>query len=371
MSWSVKTHSSFRLSFLLQLLGWLSRYGSWVLRGCALPYAFIARFKRTCYQRGWRRQYRLPHPVVSVGNLTVGGTGKTPFVIWLARKIHAQGRRVAILSRGYGRQKALQNMIVSDGESLKADWQLAGDEPVLIAQHCPWAIVAVGKDRYRLGMWVLEQFACDCFILDDGYQHLSLYRDVDLLLFDATDLKGLTAVLPSGRMREPLDAAQWADGFVLTRSECVESVQPLQERIEEVLGESITPIVMKSVPQSLTHLSSGTVKELQSFHKKSLLVFSGIGNPEALCTSLVASGLDVREEMRFPDHYSYDEHDVEAVRRTLKQSGIDMAVTTEKDQGKLRTWCKADDPIWVVNMEFELIRGEHSLRGLLGRHGLL
>ena len=145
----MKTHSSFRLSFLLQLWGWLSRYGSWVLRGCALPYAFIARLKRTCYQRGWRRQYRLPHPVVSVGNLTVGGTGKTPFVIWLARQIHAQGRRVAILSRGYGRQKALQNMIVSDGESLKADWQLAGDEPVLIAQHCPWAIVAVGKDRYR------------------------------------------------------------------------------------------------------------------------------------------------------------------------------------------------------------------------------
>ena len=349
----------------------MSRYGSWVLHGCAFPYACIVRLNRTCYQRGWRRQFRLPHPVVSVGNLTVGGTGKTPFVIWLAREIHAQGKRVAILSRGYGRRNVSNNIIVSDGTALTADWQLAGDEPVLIARQCPWAIVAVGSDRYRLGLWVLEQFSCDCFILDDGYQHLSLYRDVDLLLFDATDLKGLTAVLPAGRMREPLEAAQWAHGVVFTRSECVESVQPLQERVEEVLGNEITPIVMKAVPRCLTHLSTGRVQDLEFCKKKPILVFSGIGNPGAFSTSLVASGFDVREEMRFPDHYRYGDHDVEAIRNRMKHSGIDMALTTEKDQEKLRTWCRPDDSIWVVNMEFELIRGEQVLKDLLGRHGLV
>lgn len=323
------------------------------------------------YQRGWKGQSRLPHPVISVGNLTVGGTGKTPFVIWLARKIHAQGKRVAILSRGYGRQHTSNNMIVSDGESLKVDWPLAGDEPVVLARQCPWAIVAVGNDRYRLGLWVLEQFSCDCFILDDGYQHLSLHRNVDLLLFDATDLKGLTAVLPAGRMREPLEAAQWADGFILTRSECVESVQPVQKRIENVLGKRMTPIVTKSSLRSLTHLSSGTVKELQYFHKKTLLAFSGIGNPEAFCTSLVATGLDIREEIRFPDHYHYNEHALEVIRGKMKSLGIDMVVTTEKDQEKLRPWCKLDDPIWVVNMEMEIISGEQELQDLLGPYELL
>lgn len=367
----MKTHCSFRLSFLLQLWGWLSRHGSWVLQLCAIPYGIITGFRRTWYQRGWRRQSRLPHPVVSVGNLTVGGTGKTPFVIWLARKIHARGKRVAILSRGYGRQDASHNMIVSDGEGLNSDWRLAGDEPVVIARNCPWAIVAVGNDRYRLGLWVLEQFSCDCFILDDGYQHLSLYRDVDLLLFDATDLEGLKGVLPAGRMREPLKAAQCADGVVFTRSECVASVRPLQERLEEVLGEGMTPIVMRSVPRSLTHLSSGTVKELHYFHKNTFLVFSGIGNPEAFSTNLVASGLDIREEMRFPDHCHYGEHDLEAIRRKMKSLGVDMAVTTEKDQEKLRPWCKADDPIWVLNIELEMIKGDQELQDLLGRHGLL
>ena len=278
---------------------------------------------------------------------------------------------MAILSRGYGRQNAWQNMIVSDGTGLQADWQLAGDEPVFIARQCPWAIVAVGNNRHRLGLWVLEQFSCDCFILDDGYQHFQLYRDVDLLLFDATDLEGLKGVLPAGRMREPLKAAQCADGVVFTRSECVASVQPLQERLEEVLGEGMTPIVMRSVHRTLTHLSSGTVKELKSFNKKTFLVFSGIGNPEAFCTSLVASGLDVREEMRFPDHWHYGEYDLEAIRGRMKSSGLDMAVTTEKDQEKLRPWCRADYPIWVVNMELEMIRGEQELQDLLSRHGLV
>jgi len=367
----VKTHSSFRFSFLLQLWDWLSQNGLWVLQLFAIPYAIIVRFRRTCYQRGWKRQFRLPHPVISVGNLTVGGTGKTPFVIWLARKIHTQGKRVAILSRGYGRQHASSNLIVSDGEGLKVDWPLAGDEPAVIARQCPWAIVAVGSDRYRLGLWVLEQFHCDCFILDDGYQHLPLYRDVDLLLFDATDLKGLSGVLPAGRLREPLEAARSANGFVFTRSECVASVQPLQDRVEAVLGIGMSPIVMKSVHRSLTHLSSGTVKELHHFYKNTLLMVSGIGNPEAFRTSLVASGLAVREEMRFPDHCHYGEHELEAIRSKMKTLGIDIVVTTEKDQEKLRPWCKLDDPIWVVNMEFEMINGEQELQDILGRHGIL
>lgn len=347
------------------------RYCPWALQVCAVPYAGFARLSRMSYRRGWRRQYRLPRPVVSVGNLTVGGTGKTPFVIWLATRLHAEGKCVAILSRGYGRQQAWQNILVSNGTDVLADCQIAGDEPLVIAQQCPWAIVAVGKDRYQLGLWVLEQFSCDCFILDDGYQHLSLYRDVDLLLFDATDLQGLAGVLPAGRMREPLDAAQWADGCVLTRSECVASARSVQELLEKSLGKKLNPMVVKSVPKSLTHLSTGRVQEVAYFQQKPIFVLSGIGNPGAFLTSLVAAGFDVREERRFPDHYGYGKDDVAAIRKKMNDSGAELAVTTEKDAVKLRTWCTADDPIWVVNQELEFISGEHAIQDLLRRHSII
>jgi tetraacyldisaccharide 4'-kinase len=306
-----------------------------------------------------------------VGNLTVGGTGKTPLVIWLATRLHAEGKRVAILSRGYGRQQAWKNILVSDGTDVRADCQTAGDEPLVIAQQCPWAIVAVGKDRYQLGLWVLEQFSCDCFILDDGYQHLSLYRDMDLLIFDATDLQGLAKVLPAGRMREPLDAAQWADGYVLTRSECVASIRPVQDFLEKSLGKNLNPMVVKSVPKSLTHLSTGRREDITYFQQKPIVVFSGIGNPGAFLSSLVAAGFDVREERRFPDHYGYGKDDVAVIRQKMNESGVQLAVTTEKDAVKLRTWCTADDPIWVVNQELEIIAGEHAMQDLLRRHSIV
>jgi len=303
--------------------------------------------------------------------MTVGGTGKTPFVIWLATRLHAEGKRVAILSRGYGRQQAWQNRLVSDGSDVLADWHMVGDEPFVIAQQCPWAIVAVGKDRYQLGLWVLEQCSCDCFILDDGYQHLSLYRDVDLLLFDATDFQGLAGVVPAGRLREPLDAAQWADGCVLTRSECVASVRPMQEFLEKALGKKLNPMVVKSRLKFFTHLSTGRVQDISYFQKKPIVLLSGIGNPGALLTSLVEAGCEVREEIRFPDHYGYVKDDVAAIRRKLTDSGAELAVTTEKDAVKLRAWCTADDPFWVVSQELEFMAGEDAIDGLLRRHRIV
>ena len=331
----------------------------------AAPYALITRFRRVSYQRGWCRQRRLPKPVISVGNMTVGGTGKTPFVIWLAHQLHAEGKRVAILSRGYGRQRVSRNMLVGDGTGLTQNWRVVGDEPMFIAQKCPWAIVAVGKDRYQLGRWVLEQMECDCFLLDDGYQHLPLYRNLDFLLFDSTDLDGLKAVLPAGRMREPLASAKGAEGLVLTRSECVSSVQALQIRLEQALGRRIDPIVVKSVPKQLIHLSTGVMKGLDFFHKKSLLLVSGIGNPHSFGKGLKSCGWDIREEICFPDHFAYSEVDVKEIRQNIKSSGVDMVVTTEKDAVKIREWCRSDDPFWAIEMQMELTSGETQAHELL------
>ncbi|MDP9132275.1 MAG: tetraacyldisaccharide 4'-kinase, partial [Nitrospirota bacterium] len=161
-----------------------------LLRWLGIPYELAARFRRWGYERGWFRTQRLPRPVISVGNLTMGGTGKTPMVMHLVERLTVQGKRVAVLSRGYRRRSRSRQLLVSDGLRVLAGPEEAGDEPYLIARRCPHAVVAVGADRYALGQWVLSRLPVDCFLLDDGFQHVQLHRDVDLLLIDATDLAG-------------------------------------------------------------------------------------------------------------------------------------------------------------------------------------
>lgn len=367
----VSTIPSSRPPFHHRLWEWFQEHCPWMLRGAAIPYRMLVSFRRRAYQRDWLRQHHLPKPVVSVGNLTVGGTGKTPLVIWLAQQLHANGQRVAILSRGYGRQAPSGNVMVSDGMGLVKDWRIAGDEPWMIAMNCPWAIVAVGPDRHRLGQWVLEKMDCDYFILDDGYQHLSLYRDLDVLLFDATDVNGLAGVLPAGRLREPLDAMNGDEAFVFTRADSLASIQPVRERIEDSLGQSISPIILKSVLKQVEHLVTGQVRTVDVLVKTPLLVISGIGNPKSFCELLKCGGFEVCEEIQFPDHCEYGQNEVDVIRRTMEQFTGAIAVTTEKDAVKLREWFTEDDPFFVISMNMEFLMGEDHLENLCEQAGLV
>lgn len=367
----VSTFPPSRIFFQLRMWDRFQQYCPWVLQGIAMVYGMIVRIRRKAYQRDWLRPQHLSRPVVSVGNVTVGGTGKTPFVIWLAHQLHAKGKRVAILSRGYGRQDPSTNLIVSNGKGSVKGWRLSGDEPTMIAQHCPWALVAVGPDRFRLGQWVLEQAPCDCFILDDGYQHLSLYRDLDLLLFDATDAKGLCGVMPAGRLREPLDAAKGAAAFIFTRSESLSSIQPVQTCIETVIGQSINPIVLKMVPKQVRHLVTGEVQPLTFLSQRALLVVSGIGNPQSFCDVLTGCGLEVGEEIRFPDHCAYGQDEVNLIRKKIGQSDRGIVVTTEKDGVKLLEWLGKDDPVWLITTELEFLAGEGHVLELLNGAGVV
>ena len=333
-------------------------------------YGRIVRIRRMAYQRGWLQQQHLPKPVVSVGNLTVGGTGKTPFVMWIAHQLHAKGKRVAILSRGYGRQDDSRNLMVSEGQGYVKDWRVSGDEPVMIAHHCPWAMVAVGPDRFRLGQWVLEQRPCDCFLLDDGYQHLSLYRDLDVVLFDTKDVQGLSGVVPAGRLREPLEGTRGAATFVMTRADSLSAIQPVQRCIEESLGQAIHPIVVKSIPKGVQHLVSGKVQSLESILNAALLLVSGIGNPQAFRDMLVDCGSKILEEIQFPDHCAYDQSEVRLIRRAMAQSNPEIVMTTEKDAVKLREWFTKDDPVWFLATELEFLAGEQQILDLLDGVGI-
>lgn len=367
----VSTFLPTRISFQLRIWDWFQQYCPWVLQGIAMVYGMIVRIRRKAYQGGWLRPQRLSKLVISVGNVTVGGTGKTPFVIWLAHQLHAKGKRVAILSRGYGRQDPSENLIVADGKGHVKGWRLSGDEPTMIAQQCPWAIVAVGPDRFRLGQWVLEQALCDCFILDDGYQHLALYRDLNLLLFDATDVTGLNGVLPAGRLREPLETAKEAAAFIFTRAESLSSIQPVQACIERVIGEPINPIVVKMVPKQVRHLVTGEVRPLTFLSQRSLLVVSGIGNPQSFRDTLTDCGLEVGEEIRFPDHCAYGQEEVNLIRKKIGQRDYGIVVTTEKDAVKLLEWFGKDDPVWLITTDLEFLAGEGHVLELLNGAGVV
>ena len=244
----------------------------------AIPYGAVARLRALLYYWGWFAQRRLPVPVVSVGNLTLGGTGKTPVVIQLVEWLLAQGARVAILSRGYRRTSMDPYLLVSNGEQLLVGPNEAGDEPFLMAQRCPRAIVAVGADRYELGCWVLDRFPVDCLILDDGFQHLGLYRDVNLLLVDATDAEGLAALVPAGRLREPLQAAGRASAIVVTRADVPARVTEVCRRLQAVIGPMPDPIQVRFRPESLWSVVSGVSQPLSWSKGKTALLCSGVGH---------------------------------------------------------------------------------------------
>ena len=317
------------------------------------------------YRRRWMSRQTLPHPVVSVGNVTVGGTGKTPFVIWLAHRLHEAGRKVAILSRGYGRSLPSEFVIVSDGQHMQATWQLSGDEPFLIAQKCPWAIVAVGNDRYELGRWVNTRFDCDCFILDDGFQHLHLKRDLDIVLLDAKDRKGLDGVLPAGRLRESLESLRDATAIILTRTHSVSATRPILEALEKSLGSTVDPICVNFSLTSCWHVGTGVQRPSTTFQNHKALVFSGIGNPQAFLEDLKAADIEVVEDIRFQDHFQFSANDLENIRKLMKEKHISLALTTEKDAVKIKEWVRPDDSIWAMALEVELVQGTEAITKLL------
>lgn len=364
-SLSVSAQPHFRVSCRVQTWNWCKENCPWVLWVGAAPIWIWTTFRRTAYRRGWFPRKKLPQCVVSVGNVTIGGTGKTPFVIWLAHRLHETGRKVAILSRGYGRSLSSEYLIVSDGHRVQTSWQLAGDEPYLIAQKCPWAIVAVGKDRYQLGRWVNTKFDCDCVILDDGFQHLHLHRDLDFVLLDARDPEGIQGVMPAGRLRESLQALRDASALVLTRIEEGRPSLYLQQKLEPTLGSGVPLISVKFSVDSCRHLGNGTLQKMSMFQKQPVLIFSGIGNGKAFCDDLRAWGIDVVEEIRFQDHFPYASKDLEDIRKVMKEKHIPVALTTEKDAVKIAEWVRPEDSIWAVTLDVRLVEGEHTLTKLL------
>ena len=335
------------------------------LMWAAIPYGVVARLRVFLYDWGWFDQRRLPVPVLSVGNLTMGGTGKTPAVILLVDWLLAQGKRVAILSRGYRRTSTAQYLMVSDGERLLVDASEAGDEPFMMAQRCPKAIVAVGADRYELGDWVLSRLPIDCLVLDDGFQHLGLYRDVNLLLVDATDAEGLAAMTPAGRLREPLRAAARATAIVITRADVPAQVTEVCRKLKATLGFMPDPIQAVFRPESLVSVMTGTSEPLSWSKGKTALLCSGVGHAGSFRSLVERIGMKIVGEVVHPDHHAYTSQDVDRLKARAVELRAELVVTTEKDACKLAALLQPTDSWWAVRLTTNVIAGEDRLRRLV------
>lgn len=277
--------------------------------------------------RARRRQVKLPVPAVSIGNIVAGGTGKTPLVLWLCRFLEDIGRHPAILSRGYGRTGTGASRVPSSSGQQASMSEMFGDEPVLLAGALPLIPVWVGRDRVVSGNAALADGA-DVLVLDDGFQHLALGRDLDIVLLDSRHPFGNGMLLPSGPLREPVSHLARADVFVLTHAEAC-GVGEVKALIEDLFPDK--PVF------SCRHRTSGIrLPGLPSLEPRLLagrrcVAFAGIARPAQFFKSLEDAGIEVCAGISFPDHYRYRDRDLDRVLGTAGECGAEFIVTTAKD----------------------------------------
>jgi tetraacyldisaccharide 4'-kinase len=312
-----------------------------LLRLLSHPYALVLSLRASCYRLGLLRSHRLPCPVISVGNLTLGGTGKTPMVAQLAADLIGRGRRVAVLSRGYGGTANGEIVVVSDGKSILVAPERSGDEPYLLAQKVPGLVVVIGADRYRAAQLALREFSPNIFILDDGFQHLRLKRDLDILLLDATRPFANGYTLPAGFLREPVAAAKRADLVVYTRCG-VDLPQLFPEKPCCWTSHKIS---------SVMPLGGGTQSGFEPLQGVRVTAFSGIASPASFFDLLEGEGVPLTATIAFPDHTSYGENEIAAICRLKTASRSTLLVTTEKDAVKLAPFAERIGPCYVALLE--------------------
>ncbi len=309
-----------------------------ILSAASSLYGAVARRRRAWYTQVPERQRYLSRPVISVGNLTVGGSGKTPIVEHLARLLLAAGERPAILSRGYGRRFSDGRVtVVSDGDGVRTDLDHAGDEPLMLARALPGVPVLVAAERYLAGRLAESQLGASVHILDDGFQHVKLGRDVNLLVVHEDDLS--ERVLPAGRLREPLSAAAAADAVLATagdgrdpRAAAASPETPALAVIRDRL-QARTIFTVRRARGPVRMLSSGTIIEPATVGP--VFAVTGIARPERVFADLRTAGWRLAGQLTFRDHHRFTPSDISRIAAAARDAQSHVVVTTAKDAVRL------------------------------------
>jgi tetraacyldisaccharide 4'-kinase len=348
-------------------------------------YGRVMDARNALYDRGFFSVHDLGATTISVGNLTTGGTGKTPLVAMIAEILAERSEAVCILTRGYGRKNAGERVLVSDGKSVLADAEIGGDEPVELARKLLGkAIVIANANRVSAGIWAKEKFGVTVFILDDGFQHRRVKRDLDIVCIDATNPFGGGEALPAGRLREPLENVKRADVIVITRANLVEEIENLRSQISGLNREAEIFLARNTIKRILSlnefqaprHSSVDDAARRESDigwerlrnegdpdnvdEEVRILVFCALGNPNNFF-HLIDEEFD-KESMdefdlsifkKFPDHHFYSQDDVDQLEKQAIECSVDVLVTTAKDAVKL-SGLEFTMPCYVIEIDTEI-----------------
>ncbi len=312
------------------------------------PYAWIVRRRNARFDSGMQRAARVPAPVVSVGNLTVGGTGKSPFVAWLARWFADRGTAVTIISRGYGSRGGRPN-----------------DEALELAARLPGVPHLQNPDRVAAARAALSVRPCQVLILDDAFQHRRLSRDLDIVLLDALEPFGYEHLLPRGLLREPVESLARAHVIGLSRSDAVSESRrhEIESRVRQ-LAPSAVWLELAHEPTRLVSTSRESL-DLSVIRGTRIAAFCGIGNPAGFRATLERCGADIAGWLELPDHCAYDESQISRICHWLSSLDVAHVLCTRKDLVKIPHDNLAGKPLWAVEIELQIIRGREELHGKL------
>ena len=317
-----------------------------LFRAVEAPYAWAMTIRNRRYDRGRAEIHRVDAPVVSVGNLTLGGTGKTPLVEWIARRLRQQGVRVAIVSRGYGAPR--------DG---------LNDEALELELALPDVPHLQSPDRVASARTAIAEYASQALLLDDGFQHRRLARDLDIVLLDATEPFGFAHVFPRGTLREPLAGVARADVVVLSRADMIDQAArgQIRRRVARLAPRAIWCEV-EHHPQALTGVH-GEELPLAAIEGKRIAAFCGIGNPPGFRHTLETLGCELTAWREFADHHRYTRDDIESLAQWSAEA--DWVLCTRKDLVKLRSAAWKNTPLWALNIELQFLEGQQPLEKAL------
>jgi tetraacyldisaccharide 4'-kinase len=326
------------------------------LRVVSSGYAAIIGVRNLLYSKEWLKVHRANVPVISVGNITVGGTGKTPTVIWLYHLLTKNNIPCAILTRGY---KVTQN--------LKLKTQNYGDEPAILAENCPAAKVIVNPDRVAGAEEAINKCGAQVLIMDDGFQHRRLGRDLDIVAIDATCPFGYGRLLPAGLLREPVSALKRADAAIITRADQInkDDLDMLEAKLQHINPKmAIARSIHKAICTKAMYQEQISVEKLRG---KKIFAFCGIGNPDAFLASIRRLGAEQMGSKIYNDHYAYTDADIYDIYEEARYLSAELILTTQKDWTKISTkkLPAADIPFAYLAVELAFTAGEKELKQLI------
>jgi tetraacyldisaccharide 4'-kinase len=338
-----------------------------VLAAVAGSYRGLLGARDWLYARGVLHSRALDCPVVSIGNLTVGGTGKTPAVELAVRTLMERGHRPAVLSRGYGRRGG-GIQVVADAASIRLDADEAGDEPFLLARRLPGVPVVVGPNRHDAGRLARARFGVTAIVLDDGFQHRTLRKDLEIVMARAVAPWGNGRLLPGGPLREPLTGVRRAHLVVTTGARTPADAADVQATVAR-LAPGVPIVTAVHVPTEC--FESGTMRfvPVRDLDGARLVAFAGIGSPAGFARTLAETGVAVTAFEEFADHHWYTREDLARLDRRALETHADGLVTTEKDWVRLRALPGPARPVYVLSVRLTLTSGEGAWRAAFDRLG--